>query len=287
MSQDLSVQLPQQVFVVSDGTGGTAEKVVRAACRQFRGHVVHLRTIAHVERAEKLTALFKKAQRTQGMVVSTLVHPAMRDLAFRLSADLSVRHVDLIGNLLDGLEAFFEMAPVGVPGLLHRADANYFKRIEAVEFTVKADDGKDPRMLRDADIVLIGVSRTSKTPLSTFLAHKGFKVGNVPIVLDKAPPEELFEVDQGRVFALTIDPESLEQIRRSRMRAMGVAKYAHYADSDYILAELEYAMELYRSNPRWPIIDVTNRAIEETAATILTAYHENGFQVPEGDVSQL
>jgi regulator of PEP synthase PpsR (kinase-PPPase family) len=174
-----------------------------------------------------------------------------------------------------------------VAGLLHSADERYFKRIEAVEYTVKADDGKDPRLLVDADIILVGVSRTSKTPLSTFLAHKGFKVGNVPIVLDRPPPAALFDVDPRRVFALTIAPEVLQNIRRTRLVALRLGADTNYGDLDYIQAEIEYASDLFLSHPEWPLIDVTNRAVEETAATILGIYYERGFDVPLGDVSQL
>lgn len=281
------VKLPQPVYIVSDGTGDTAEKVVRAAFRQFRGHLVHLRTFSHVTRPDQLTSLFRRAARQNALVVTTLVLREMRDVARRLAGDLGVRHIDLIGELLVELEAFLNQEAVGVPGLLRTADEQYFRRIEAVEFTVKADDGKEPRMLREADIVLVGVSRTSKTPLSTFLAHKGFKIGNVPIVFDRDPPRELFAIDQRRVFALIIEPKALQGIRKVRLRAMGMGSDTNYGDMDYILAELEYAQRLFKSNPQWPLVDVTAKAVEETAATILHIFHDRGFSVPLGDVSQL
>ena len=165
--------LPQPIFILSDGTGSTAEKVVRAALRQFNQHVVHIRTFSQITTGSQLHNLFRRAARQQAMVVTTLVRGEIREAAERLALETQVRHVDLLGSLLGELGAFLDRQPVGVPGLLHTTDASYFKRIEAVEFTVKADDGKEPRMLRQADIILHGVSRTSKTPLSTFLAHKG------------------------------------------------------------------------------------------------------------------
>ncbi|MFK7931507.1 MAG: pyruvate, water dikinase regulatory protein, partial [Myxococcota bacterium] len=231
----------------------------------------------------------RKAKAEHGMVVTTLVSSEMRQSARRLARQYGVRHLDLLGALLHELEGFFDAAAVEVPGLLHEIDDHYFKRVEAVEFTVKADDGKEPRMLKRADIVLVGVSRTSKTPLSTFLAHKGFKVGNVPLVLDRPPPPQLFEVDQGRVFALEIDPDTLRGIRDERLRAMGLGgrKANNYSDMDYILAELEYARDLFNGNPDWPVIDVTNRALEETAAIILRHLNDRGFAGPIGDVGQL
>ncbi len=134
-------------------------------------------------------------------------------------------------------------------------------------------------MLHEADIILVGVSRTSKTPLSTYLAHKGFKVGNVPIVLDRSPPRQLEEVDQDRVFALTIDPEKLQSIRRARLRAMKMATM-NYSDMAYILQELEYAEGLFRAHRDWPVVDVTSRAVEETAAIILSILNERGLEMP-------
>jgi regulator of PEP synthase PpsR (kinase-PPPase family) len=281
------VRLPQPILVVSDGTGETAEKVVRAGLRQFNGHLVHVRTYAGIGTPDQLLGVFRIAARRRAFVITTLVHPAMRELADRHARELGVRHLDLIGNLLGELESYLDAAPLSVPGLMHQADERYFKRIEAVEYTVKADDGKEPRMLENADVILVGVSRTSKTPLSTYLAHKGFKVGNVPVVLDHPLPPLLFAVDPHRVFALTISPDALQNIRRSRLRAMGVGSPSNYDDLDYILAELEYASELFRGHPEWPVVDVTNKAIEETAATILNVLRDRGLAGPFGDHSQL
>jgi regulator of PEP synthase PpsR (kinase-PPPase family) len=152
---------------------------------------------------------------------------------------------------------------------------------------VKLDDGKDPRMLPLADIVLVGVSRTSKTPLSVFLAYKGYKVANVPIVLDHEPPASLWEVDPKRVFALTIDPESLQHIRRQRLKTMRLREASTYGDLDYILAELEYAEGLYKRNRQWPVINVTRRAVEETAQLILGHLSGEGVINDRREVGQL
>lgn len=275
------------VFVISDGTGETAEKVVRAALRQFRGQIVHVQTYPNVTDIDHLNRLLRQASRSNAMVVTTLVSSEMRSIVRHRSRTHQFRHLDLLGALLDELEAFFGHTPAEVPGLLHEVDDRYFERIEAVEFTVKADDGKDPRMLRRADIVLVGVSRTSKTPLSTFLAHKGYKVANVPLVLERPPPPALFEVPPDRVFGLTIDGEVLREIRHARLVAMGLTSDHSYSDMGYILAELEQAEALFRGNPDWPIIDVTNRAVEETAAIILRTFQERGVLRSAGDVGQL
>ena len=218
--------------------------------------------------------------------MSTLVHAEARAYAEQQARELNIHYADLFGDLLTALQGFLNADPAEVAGLTHQTDARYFRRIEAVEFTVKADDGKEPRMLNNADIVLIGVSRTSKTPLSTYLAHKGYKVGNVPIVLDHALPEQLFQVDAHRIFALTIDPSALQHIRRSRLRAMRMQRL-NYDNLDYILAELEYAEHLFRGHPTWPVIDVTNKAVEETAGTLLRIMGERGLGRDLGEVGQL
>lgn len=287
MSEPSSPLLPKPILVLSDGTGETGEKMVRAALQQFKGHLVHVRTYAHITRPDQLRSWFRVAARQGACVVTTLVAREMREQAAELSVEHGVVHLDLIEDLLSTLSSYLSMQPVGVPGLLHQADETYFRRIEAVEFTVKADDGKEPRMLHQADVILVGVSRTSKTPLSTYLAHKGFKVGNVPIVLDHPPPPQLANVDPRRVFALTIDPDALRGIRRARLAAMGLSTAVNYDDMDYILAELEYADRLFRQHREWPVVDVTGKAVEETAATILGILNDRGLVGPAGDASQL
>ncbi|RME23922.1 MAG: kinase/pyrophosphorylase, partial [Deltaproteobacteria bacterium] len=268
------VRLPRPIFVVSDGTGETAEKLVRAALLQFNDVLVHVRTFPNVTSAGQLGRLFRLAAREGAIVVTTLVRADMRQQAASLAADHHVTTIDAIGSLLGQFSEFLRAAPEGVPGRMHRADEAYFNRIAAVEFTVKADDGKEPRLLPAADIVLVGVSRTSKTPLSVFLAHKGYKVSNVPVVLGQPVPETLFQCDQRRVFALTIAPDSLQQIRQQRVRTMRIPGRSNYDDMDYILAELEFSDELFRRNPTWPVIDVTRKAVEETAAAIIEILQE-------------
>ena len=267
---------PHTIVVISDGTGETAKNVIHAALRQFDQQGLVTRVFPNCESHEQIHQALHHAFSQSAFAVSTLVHADARTYAEQQAQDLGVPYADLFGDLIDALQAFLCAEPAEVAGLKHQTDANYFRRIEAVEFTVKADDGKEPRMLNNADIVLIGVSRTSKTPLSTYLAHKGFKVGNVPIVLDQPLPNQLFQVDANRIFALTIDPSALQHIRRSRLRAMGMQRL-NYDDLDYILAELEYAEHLFRGHPTWPVIDVTNKAVEETAANILGVLQERAL----------
>ncbi len=281
------VTLPRPIYVVSDGTGDTAEKVVRAALHQFNGYLVHMQVFPNVTEREQLERLIRQAAKDRALVATTLVRPDMRNAALELAQQHRVRTVELLGHLLTQMTLFLDSTPEGVPGRMHQADERYFERVEAVEFTVKADDGKEPRLMKQADILLLGVSRTSKTPLSVFLAHKGYKVSNVPIVLDRPLPDIIHDVDQNRIFALTIDPESLRHIRYQRMETMRMPGRTNYSDMDYILAELEWAEDQFRRQPSWPVIDVTRKAVEETAAIILKIMGERGLTNDTRESGQL
>jgi regulator of PEP synthase PpsR (kinase-PPPase family) len=277
----MQAERARSLFVVSDGTGDTAERVSRAALRQFGSAQVAVSVFSNVTDRTTLERILRQAADQGAFVVSSLVSADQRELAHELSRAFRILQVDVLGPVITSLSGWFGEAPVSQPGLMHRADAAYFRRIEAVEFTVKVDDGKEPRMLERADIVLVGVSRTSKTPLSVFLAYKGFKVANVPLVLDRDPPDQLFAVDPRKVFALTIDADSLVAIRRQRLQSMGVREATNYGQMDYILAELEQADELFRRNRQWTVVNVTNKALEETAAAILSYVQERGLGAEE------
>lgn len=279
--------MTRPIFVLSDGTGETADRVTRAALRQFEGTRVQVHLFPNVVERANLERILKQAALQQAFVVTSLVSAEQRMFANELAKAYRILQVDVLGNVITGLSGWLDTAPTNQPGLMHRADAEYFRRIEAVEFTVKVDDGKEPRMLKQADIILVGVSRTSKTPLSVFLAYKGYKVANVPLVLDREPPRELWEVDQRRVFALMIEPDSLEEIRKQRLRTMRVGSNTNYGQMDYIFAELEYAQALFKKNRQWPVINVTAKALEETAGTIVNLYVERGLGEATGEIGQL
>ena len=256
------------VFVISDATGETAEKVVRAALLQFSGVAVQIRMYTRVRLEAEMRSIVNRAKQIHALVVFTVVSNAHREMLRALCDDENVESVDLIGALMAKLAGFLGEQPRGVPGLLHTISDEYFRRIEAVEFTVRNDDGKEPRNLPKADLVLVGISRTSKTPLSTFLAQKGYKVSNVPLVLGIAPPEELFQINQEKIFGLTIKPEALSQIRQVRLKHMGMPADTSYGQRDHIAQEIAYAQQIFREHPGWPIIDITGKAVEETAADI-------------------
>ena len=265
---------PLPIFIVSDSTGNTAENVVRAALQQFRGDsLVHIQTYPNVRDEKQLRAIIRLAAKEKALVVFTLVNPGNQQVIYDAASNQGVQLVDLIGALLGKLTDYLGVTPEGIPGHGALGD-EYFRRIEAVEFTVKHDDGAEPRHLHKSDIVLVGVSRTSKTPLSTFLAHRGWKVANIPIVLGIEPPREMFEIDQEKIYALTIEPEALHEIRLARLRNLGMSTRGSYGHLDHIHLELQYAQDLFKRNPAWPVVDVTRKAVEETAAWLLQIHND-------------
>lgn len=259
------------IYVVSDSTGETAERVTRATLLQFPDHNVRLRIERRVRDRRGLTVILEKAAAQAAMVVFTLVRPELRDHFREQAARLNVRHVDVIGSLLSQIGYYLEADPVNIPTAEMPLSPEYFRRVEAIEFAVKSDDGKEPRNLHKADLVVVGVSRTSKTPLSTYLAGRGLKVANVPLVLGVEPPQELYDLPGYRVIGLTIDVDQLMDIRKQRLQQLGMPPDANYGLREHVKAELEYAHSIFRDNPEWMVVDVTNCAIEETATIILDA----------------
>lgn len=262
------------IDIVSDSTGETAEKVVRAAMLQFPHSGAQIRMHTRVRTKEAARPVLERAAKDGALVVFTVVSPELREFIHAQSYELKIEALDLIGSLIGRLTTFLDREPINMPsGLLPLSD-EYFRRIEAVEFTVKSDDGKEPRNFRKADLVLVGVSRTSKTPLSTILAQRGLKVANLPIVLGIEPPPELEEAPQERVVGLTIEINQLVEIRKARLKQLGMPIDASYGLADQVKAELDYARRIFDKHPHWPVIDVTGRAIEETAVIILESLKE-------------
>jgi len=259
----------KNIFVVSDSTGETAERVVRAALLQFPDQRVRVRLFTRVRDKESIQECLGKARDAQAMIVFTIVRPELREAFHEIARQNSVEAVDVIGSLIHKVGSFLEAQPMNIPSSDLPLSDEYFRRVEAIEFAVKSDDGKEPRNLRKADLVLTGVSRTSKTPLSTYLAGRGLKVANVPLVLGVSPPPELEEVPGTKVIGLTIDPDLLMDIRRKRLEQLGMPVDTSYGMRDHVKSELEFAHTIFRRHPDWMIINVTNRAIEETATVIL------------------
>lgn len=266
--EEIGLTNKQLVFVVSDSVGETCELVVRAASIQFHENAIETLRIPFVEDEQTIHDVVTQA-RAQGAVIAfTLVNEEHRSLLVSLGKSYDVKTIDLLGDLLDVLSGKLGESPREKPGLIYRLDEDYFRKIEAMEFAVKYDDGRDPRGLKKADIVLVGVSRTSKTPLSQYLALKRYKVANVPLVPESRPPEELFELSPDKCVGLIISPDKLISIRMERLKSLGLKPEADYAQLERINRELEYARGIYE-RIGCEVIDVTNKAVEETAGIIL------------------
>ncbi len=256
------------IFVLSDGTGETADQMIKAALVQYVRDGLKIVRYKNVRAENQVSSIFEEAHNTQAIVVYTVVSETLRVFIQKLSDQSGVASVDLLGPLLNLLAQNLKKDPNSQPGLFHQVNESYFKRIEAIEFTVKHDDGRYTDNLGTADIILVGLSRTSKTPLSIYLSYKGWKVANVPVVKDIPLPPRLFEVDQRKVIGLIIDPEALSRIRRERLIKMGEDGSGEYANFDRVVEEIEYCRDIFKKSRRWPVFDVTGKALEETAAEI-------------------
>ncbi len=271
----MSDETTKTIYVCSDAVGETAEAVARATMRQFAGEKVRVKRYGHVKQEEEVLAIIREAKENGGFIAYTLVQPELRETMREESVRHGVRAVDVMGPMMQAFIDTFGSAPRYKPGLLHTMDDHYFRKIDAIEFAVKYDDGKDVRGLALARVVLIGVSRTSKTPLSIYLAHKGIKTANYPLIPEVKPPDELFQPLPGRlVVGLTMDPERLLRIRVERLRSLGLPRQANYASPERIRQELAFARDVME-RLQCPVIDVTERAIEETAAIIVERLQED------------
>ena len=257
------------IFVVSDFTGETAHSVSLAAARQFPDKRIKFTRHRYIKDPSMAETVCLEAKDAGAVIVCTLVERKIRE-AFRKEAFLKgVELVDIFGPLMDAFSSHLGAEPLEEPGLMHQMDEAYFKRVKAIEFSITCDDGSNSHLLEEADLVILGVSRTCKTPLSMYLANKGYKVGNIPLVPELSPPDELFKLSSDRIIGLVISPEALIQIRRERLQMLGLdpAK-ASYAQRDRVDKELSSARLLMkRVGAR--VFDVTGRAIEETAQEVL------------------
>lgn len=257
-----------KIHIVSDSIGETAEMVARATAEQFRGIRYEIVKYPYVNNEEQIMDVVEEAKKGDSIVVFTTVIDSLREKLTTECRKANIPYVDIMGPLLKSFEHHLGIKPANEPGIIHKLDERYFKKVEAVEFAVKYDDGKDPRGILKADVVLIGVSRTSKTPLSMYLAHKNLKVANVPLVPEVPLPDELFRISPEKIMGLTNDPMRLNEIRQERLKALGLSDNATYANVNRILEELEYAESVMR-RLKCPVINVANKAVEETANLII------------------
>jgi hypothetical protein len=254
------------IYILSDGTGTTGEMVVRAALTQFQKSHAELHRVSQVRQAEQVEKTIRRAKRTQGIVVYTSVMPEVRKAILKQGLRQAVPTIDILGPILSRLSELLELSPSAQPGLFRGLDEAYFERIEAINFAIKHDDGLRPGDLPQADLVLVGVSRTSKTPVSIYLSYRGLRVANVPIVVDDDLPKQIYHLDPHRVIGLTMRPDRLQLIRRARADNYKM-DLLYYTDLESIKKEIRRGERIFREQG-WQSFDVTLRSIEEISAAI-------------------
>jgi regulator of PEP synthase PpsR (kinase-PPPase family) len=261
--------IERKIFVISDATGSTAEHVLRAALAQFDAEDVVVERRPEIQTIDGVHRVVEEAQKAGAMLVHTLASVDLRREIYLQATDRRLQSVDLIGNVLSDLSAFLGATPGGVPGGVHRIDEDYYRRMDALTFVVKHDDGLRVESLERADIILVGVSRTSKTPLSIYLAIRGYFVANVPILYNVEPPAELFKVDQNKVVALRMDPTRLRHIREQRLQSFPEDVRQAYTDAQMVQKEVAYSDEIFK-RASWPVVDTSLKSLEETAVEVVS-----------------
>ena len=263
------------VYIVSDSVGETGELVARAAASQFDAGKTLWKRFTHVTDVNSLREIAMAAASDHGLIVFTLASSTLRTAMMKLASAYDVSVVDVLGPPIRTIASSLGMASNEEVGGLRKLDERYFRRVEAMEFAVQYDDGKDPQGFKEDDVGILGVSRTSKAPVCMDLAHKNIKAANYPVVPETPIPDVIFEIPPKKIFGLTINPQNLNEIRTQRLITMGAAGAGtNYADPNRLLEELDFAKRLYR-RIGCRVLDVTNKAIEETAGNILELLYKN------------
>ena len=261
------------LHLLSDSTGETLDMVASACLAQF-DTVEALRHLWPMVRSEgHLDRVLDDVEKRPGLVLYTVVNPAIRRDLERKCRQRKIHAVPVLDPVIDALAALSGEQAQGRAGRQHALDAAYFARVDAIQFTIAHDDGVGAENWEEADIVLAGVSRSSKTPTSIYLANRGYKVANVPLVPESPPPPTLFGLKHPMIVGLTTNPERLIQIRRNRLLSLNQAPETDYVDVEAVNAELAFARRMFADNG-WPVIDVTRRSIEETALAIVKLFTE-------------
>ncbi|MDA1323171.1 MAG: kinase/pyrophosphorylase [Proteobacteria bacterium] len=263
------------LHLVSDSTGETTYSLARACLVQFENIEVNTQTHSQVLNAAKMQKVIEAINANPGAVMYTMINKPLGDALVKGCARIGVPCIDVLDGVITRLQRYFGQTIRGQPGRQHQLDDQYFHRIDAMQFTLSHDDGQGFDHLNEAEIILVGVSRTSKTPTSMYLAnHRGLKAANVPFVPGVPLPDMLFLKQTPFVVGLTTSPERLVQIRRNRMKSLGEEKETDYVELDQVRQEILQARKLF-AKMRWPVIDVTRRSIEETASEIYELYTRN------------
>lgn len=261
------------IFVVSGGKGLTGHTIVQTLIIQYPENRLKVKLIPDVRTDKKILDVIKKVKKANGILSHTMVNSDLRNFLIEECKKQQVRQVDLMGGLANIIENDFGLKSVNTPGLYHKINAQYYKRIEAMEYTLNHDDGLNAKNLHDADIVVTGVSRCGKTPLSVYMSMSGWKVANIPLVQGIDPPKELFEIDKNRVFGLHINLNHLIMQRQKRLNSMRNLSNINYVDSKIVGRELQYANIIFKRGG-FTKINITNKAIESTSNEIINLLFE-------------
>ncbi len=256
------------VYAISDATGKTCETVVQAALSQFTTTQIILKTISNVRSLKQINEVVEMAVAVDGIIIYTMVSTELRQKLSEMGRLHAVPTVDILGPVLTRFTDFFEISPLAQPGLFRQLDSDYFKRIESLDYTIKHDDGIGVSALNEAEIVILGVSRTTKTPVSIYLSYRGWKVANIPVIPGFQLPKELFSIDQDKIIGLNINPNRLHLIRMERQSKLNNYDLGDYTDPEKIKSEIAYGLRIYQENC-WPVVSVTYKSIEETATDIM------------------
>jgi len=257
-----------QVLVVSDGTGRTAQQALNAALTQFPGIDIDVIVHSEVNSQNDIRGIVAEAMKSGALIVHTLVTDSLREFIIRESHTNNVETIDLMGPLLARLSSQFIHEPSQQPGLYNKLNKEYFQRIDSMQFAFNHDDGQRTESLNEADVILLGVSRTFKTPISIYLAYKGWFAANVPIIMGLNPPEVLHEIEPSKIFCLTTNASRLSELRKTRNIRLG-GKIDNYSEPEYVTREINFANRFYDLHPSWTIVNVTGKSIEEIASEIL------------------
>lgn len=267
------------VYIVSDAIGQSAVNIARSALSQFPDLDYMIKDYTFISEIDEIDEIVEalKNEEKRSIVLHTFSNTEMAHYLDTESKGICEESYDILTPIVDRISKIVEQTPNAQSGMLNRRlDSTYFNRIEALEFAVNHDDGKEPKGFLEADIVILGISRTSKTPLSIFLANNNFKVANLPLVPESDLPEELWQVDPKRIIGLTNDVSILSEIRKERMISYGMNPETYYSNTDRIEAEIYYAQKLYKEIG-CKVINVANRSIEETAGNIISYLNEQGL----------
>lgn len=259
------------IFAISDSIGETANQVAVAAASQFKNDV-EVKRIPYIKTLEDIEEVMIALDKCdKAMIVSTIITVNVREFLTQKAVEKNIFVINVLGPIINVASTLLETIPDYNPGAMWHTDEEYFKRIEAMEFAMQYDDSKDYRGLKNADVVLVGLSRTSKTPLCMYLANKGIKSINIPLVPEVGVPDELYEIDRRKIFGLVINPLQLIEIRKKRLdKFHRIPSDIEYAGDARVLEEFEYSDKIMK-RLGCKTIDVTQRAIEDTALIILNS----------------